>query len=105
MQDKIKRRFRIVAGALGGAALVSFFVHTFGHGSSAAVVNFVPGWVADATAFIFLAVFLIGLPIFGFYMILNKEVSDRFGTLTIGIGALVIWAAALVPVGYALWLE
>lgn len=105
MQEKIKRRFRVIGGAIGGAALVSFFVHTFGHGSSAAVVNFIPGWFADATAFVFLAVFLIGLPIFGLYMILDKDVSDRFGTLTIGWGALFIWAAAIMPVVYALWLE
>ena len=105
MQEKARYRFRVIGGVVGGAALVSFFFHTFGHGSSLALVNFTPGWFADATAFVFLAVFIIGLPIFGLYMVLDKEVSDRFGTVVIGLGALFIWGAALIPFIYVLWLK
>lgn len=105
MKANTKALFRRAGAVVAGAAFISFFLHTCGQGSTTPLSSLVPGWLADAAALIFLTAFIAGLPIFGINMIRNKNTSDRFGSIVIGLAALVIWSAALAPVVYALWLQ
>ena len=91
--------------ACAQAVVVSFFVHTCGHGTDMPVTEFIPGWLADVTALILITGFVIGWPAVSLYMILDKSDSDRFGTVVIGIGGLIIWTIAVGSFVYAVWLR